>query len=94
VGDLRPVLGVCRVVRVAAADAEKLRQTPFQMETKFLVRFCAFRCGFGGSRMVFCLLRFPVRELCGESASGKFGKLLRSDPGPLGVWVVPGVSVV
>jgi len=44
--------------------------------------------------MVLCPLRFPVRELCGESASGKFGKLLRSDSGPFGVWVVPGVSVV
>ena len=58
-GDLRGVLGVCKVDRVAAADAERLRPTPFQMETKFLVRFLAFRCGFRVSRMVFCPMRFP-----------------------------------
>ena len=68
-GDLRGVLGVCKVDRVAAADAERLRPTPFQMETKFLVRFLAFRCGFRGRGWCFVRRGSRFRELCGEGVS-------------------------
>ena len=75
-------LGACKVIRVAAADAERWRPTPFKSPV-LVVLLCASgwwgRPGFG--------------LLC-AAGSGKFEKLLRSDPGPLWVWVVPVVSVV
>ena len=89
--DLCRVRGACIVVRVAAADAERLRPTPFLNGLEYGALLSVPVSGWGSSCGVVSrgnadLLRLP--------GSGKFGKLLRSDPRPLWVVVVPGVSVV